>query len=245
MAELGNAVNLPRLMLLPGMDGTGELFAPILSELEPNFCCEVISYSTQEELSYSELINFVRSQFPQTTPWILLAESFSGPVALGALNGFDNPPVALLLCATFVKSPISPLLSRIFSLFSNTIFSKTPPRGVLKTLLLGHDASNELVDQVIHSIKKVSPKVLSHRLNQIFSIDACDWLSKCQSPVFYLQARNDLLVGSRALKTIQSAKEDIKVTSVSGPHLILQTRPKQGAKWILEVVRLAEQSKQR
>ena len=31
----------PALVLLPGMDGTGELFAPLLPLLEPDFACTV------------------------------------------------------------------------------------------------------------------------------------------------------------------------------------------------------------
>ena len=43
------------LVLLPGMDGTGDLFAPLLSALSPALRTIVIRYPSDRPLGYAEL----------------------------------------------------------------------------------------------------------------------------------------------------------------------------------------------
>jgi hypothetical protein len=43
------------LVLLPGMDGTGQLFAPFLTALGHGVDVKVVRYPTKEPLSYAEL----------------------------------------------------------------------------------------------------------------------------------------------------------------------------------------------
>jgi len=43
-------------VLLPGMDGTGLLFGPLLDALPDSIDTEVICYSTTEQQTYTELV---------------------------------------------------------------------------------------------------------------------------------------------------------------------------------------------
>ncbi len=69
-----------KLVLLPGMDGTGELFAEFVAALAGEFETETVRYPTERCLSYAELENFVRAACPISGPFLLLAESFSTPL---------------------------------------------------------------------------------------------------------------------------------------------------------------------
>jgi hypothetical protein len=73
---------LPKLILLPGMDGTGELFKYLQEALLDEFDVKVVRYPTDRNLSYSQLMRFVDSAAPVSEPYVLVAESFSTPLAI-------------------------------------------------------------------------------------------------------------------------------------------------------------------
>lgn len=70
---------IKKLVMLPGMDGTGELFADFVEALPDRFEVEVVRYPTNVCLSYTELMTFVQSAAPGSEPFVLIAESFSPP----------------------------------------------------------------------------------------------------------------------------------------------------------------------
>jgi len=71
---------MTRLVLLPGMDGTGELFGAFADTVRAD--TQVVRYPSTQALDYAELEQFVLSKLPRQEPFVLLGESFSGPVAL-------------------------------------------------------------------------------------------------------------------------------------------------------------------
>jgi len=70
------------LVLLPGMDGTGQLFEPFVAALGEEFSVQVVRYPATEPLGYAELASLVRAALPTDRPFVLLGESFSGPIAI-------------------------------------------------------------------------------------------------------------------------------------------------------------------
>ena len=75
-------MSLDALVLLPGLDGTGTLFADLVSELPQTLKINVARYPTQTFLSYSELIPWVEKAIPSNRSFLLVAESFSTPLAV-------------------------------------------------------------------------------------------------------------------------------------------------------------------
>ena len=65
-----------RFLLLPGMDGTGDLFEPFLSVLPAGVEATVISYPRDRKLSYEQLEESVWEKLPSepfvivVTPWL-------------------------------------------------------------------------------------------------------------------------------------------------------------------------------
>jgi pimeloyl-[acyl-carrier protein] methyl ester esterase len=79
------------LLLLPGMDGTGGLFSDFIAALPHDLQTILLRYPTDHFLSYSELQNLVREKSPNS-PFVLLAESFSTPLAIQLCRrAGDNP----------------------------------------------------------------------------------------------------------------------------------------------------------
>jgi surfactin synthase thioesterase subunit len=71
-----------RLVLLPGLDGTGELFEPFLKALPSSLTSQVVSYPTEQYLTYKELVSLVQRVLPHKEPFVLLGESFGGPLSI-------------------------------------------------------------------------------------------------------------------------------------------------------------------
>ncbi|MCI5146853.1 MAG: hypothetical protein D3923_15345 [Candidatus Electrothrix sp. AR3] len=78
-----------QVILLPGMDGTGILFKPLLKEFSEDIDVRALSYPCDTKLSYSQLVEYVRKKLPEREDFILVAESFSGPIGYFLAS---NPP---------------------------------------------------------------------------------------------------------------------------------------------------------
>jgi pimeloyl-[acyl-carrier protein] methyl ester esterase len=73
---------LPAIVLLPGMDGTGALLVDLAAALGTEFDVIVVSYPVDRALDYAALERIARSRLPSNGPHVLVAESFSGPIAI-------------------------------------------------------------------------------------------------------------------------------------------------------------------
>jgi pimeloyl-[acyl-carrier protein] methyl ester esterase len=63
---------IPKLVLLPGLDGTGALFKDFVEALSGSVETEVVRYPTDVFLSYTELMSYVRAVIPISGPYLLL-----------------------------------------------------------------------------------------------------------------------------------------------------------------------------
>jgi hypothetical protein len=54
-----------KIVLLPGLDGTGVLFKPFIEALPSEIDIQVISYPPSAKLNYQELTELVMSQLPK------------------------------------------------------------------------------------------------------------------------------------------------------------------------------------
>ncbi len=92
------------LVLLPGLDGTGELFAPLLAALLRQLPVTVLRYPDDPHLDIEQLADGVVAQLPDA-PLTLLAESFSGLVAAELLRRGEPRLRGLILTASFMQPP--------------------------------------------------------------------------------------------------------------------------------------------
>src|ERR1700756_6048956 len=92
-----------KLVLLPGMYGTGELFKDFMSALPADFWSTALCYPNDVCLSYSDLLRLVQFSVEGSEPYVIVAESFSTPLAIQFAA--TNPPSlkGLVLSAGFAK----------------------------------------------------------------------------------------------------------------------------------------------
>lgn len=211
------------VVLLPGMDGTGELFAPLVAAWGDQVRAQVVSYPGAERLGYAALADRVRALLPRNEDYVLLAESFSGP--LGVMLAAERPQRlrGLVLCATFARSPL-PLL-RWMAPWAQTVPLAALPDRVLAWGLLGSYATPSLLKAIRHAVQSVDPAVLAERVRAVAEVDVSVTLSDVQVPVLYLQARNDSVVPPRAVRPFMALGDRLQVVSCAGPHCLLQACP--------------------
>src|SRR5436309_344825 len=94
------------LVLLPGMHGTGELFAEFTAALGSEHEAIAVSYPQDRPLDYAQLESIVRSRLPADRPFVILGESFSGPIAISIAASAPRGLRGIILCVSFAKNPL-------------------------------------------------------------------------------------------------------------------------------------------
>lgn len=214
------------VLLLPGMDGTGALFRPLVDAFPPELRVTVVEYPRDEVLGYDALLERIPAP---DEPFVIVAESFSGPLAVRLAARASPNLRGVVLAATFVRSPraiprwaVSPLL-----------FSVPPPDAALRWALLGDDASADDVARLRATIRSVKPNVLAHRLREIAAIDVSDELRGCRVPVLEISASRDRLIP----KTLSREFPQLEHVALDAPHLVLQRCATEAAQHIVEFAR--------
>jgi pimeloyl-[acyl-carrier protein] methyl ester esterase len=233
---MGGDVAPKRLVLLPGLDGTGQLFADFLAALPVTLIATVVSYPPERFLSYADLLPFVSAAAPRAEPFALLAESFSTPIALR--YAVTNPPnlAAVVICAGFVFKPIGGWSWIVKRVAKPWIFRLRPPRRILEDFLIGSNAPQALIQKLRQALRIVSPAVLSRRVREALDCDARNDLARTTVPIMYMQAAHDRLLAEYCRTEIFRMRPDITCAVVQGPHLILQREPQKAANLVATFV---------
>ncbi|MBX3425587.1 MAG: hypothetical protein KF688_07910 [Pirellulales bacterium] len=215
-----------RLLLLPGMDGTGRLFEPLCAALPPSVSAEALAYPPDEALGYEELLPLALAA-ADGGPFVVLGESFSGPLAL--MLAARRPPGlrGVVLCASFVRSPF-PVPVRWRGAARPWMFRAAPLR-LLSWALLGRHGFGRLGRLLRSAAGSASPVALAARARAIAGVDVTAELRACPAPILYLRAAGDLVVRARCWELIRSVRPDVEIAVLPGPHLVLQASAREAA----------------
>jgi pimeloyl-ACP methyl ester carboxylesterase len=225
------------LILLPGLDGTGLLFEPLLTEMPVNARISIIRYPAIQAFSYSQLSNYVAHQLPRNQELVLLAESFSGPLAIELLKTTSLQIKGVIFCATFAQAPSSLLLTIAQFLPLALLFRLPIPSLAIRWYCLDKTAPQFLVMLCRKALTEVKPRILAQRIRELATVNATLALENLEKiPCCYLQATDDKLVPSHCLTPFQKAIPNLFVAPIKGPHFILQTRPKECAKILTKFI---------
>ena len=95
----------PTLVLMPGLDGSGALFAAFEKLVAGNWKYQSIHYPADLPSSVDAYAAHVERAIGAEHRVILLAESFSGPIAIRLAARLGERVKALVLCASFATRP--------------------------------------------------------------------------------------------------------------------------------------------
>jgi pimeloyl-[acyl-carrier protein] methyl ester esterase len=225
------------LVLLPGLDGTGQLFDSFLAALPNTLVGRAVAYPENEFFPYDDLLRYVQSAIPRDEPFVLLAESFSAPIAVEYAASNPQNLAALIIVAGFIRNPLGSLSLLLKLIIGAWIFKVMVPRWVLERVLMGSDAPTELVHKFRHVLHSVSPAVLSGRVHEALRCDVSRHLARTNIPLMYVHAMHDGLLSEVCLADIKHIRPDISVALVDGPHLLLQRKPQDVANIVSSFIR--------
>jgi pimeloyl-[acyl-carrier protein] methyl ester esterase len=231
----GRDMDKSALVLLPGMDGTGILFGPLIEHLGKGIAPIVVSYPQVGELTYEQLLPIVRKALPKEAPYVLLGESFSGPLAIMAAAERPENLRAVILCATFVRNPVPWLPSWVRYLTVAPVARLAPSFIVGKALLFGH-GKPDLIALLRKAHGRVRAGTMAARARAILSVNAEGALREVTAPIYFIGGAHDKVAPRKNLREIRRVRHDVEVHLIPGPHLILQAKPREAAAVIREIV---------
>jgi pimeloyl-[acyl-carrier protein] methyl ester esterase len=215
-----------RLVLLPGLDGTGMLFRAFLRTLDPVIRTAVVSYPPDQDIDYAGLETVARASLPAQEPFVVLAESFSGPIAIAIAASRPAGLRGLILSCSFASNP-RPLLAP-FRWLVRFLPVRAAPVRLLALSALGRFATPALRTEFTEALSRVSPSVIRGRLRTVLGVDVSALLNRIDAPVLYLRASGDRLVPGSASHRF-SAMPRIRFVEIEAPHFLLQARPSEAA----------------
>ncbi len=212
------------LYILPGLDGTTRMLDGFVAAARGAGFGSVraVGYPPDRPLGYAELETFARAALPGQTPFVLLGESFSGPIAISIAA---HPPpnlVGLVLSTTFARAP-APLLAPFAPLvrFAPT---RALPMAALSAVLLGRWGTPELRKTLRAALDDVAPAVQRTRAAAAMGVDVSDRLARIAVPTLILKANHDRLLRAGAGRQLLEGIANAREIALDGPHLLLQTR---------------------
>ncbi len=223
-----------KLVMLPGMDGTGRLFERLIqlfpSEIEPL----IIPLPTTGAQSPAVLAQLIRKLLPDQESYFLLGESFSGRIAFEIAN--DNSPLlqGVIYAASFLSAP---KLARV----------PLPPFMPLKQLLripgtssigkyfaVGSMTNTQVWLEIVDSISEVQNSTLIARLKALRELTSPPETNDKRS--LSLAPEQDRLVDREAFATLELNCTSLVQKTIAGPHFILQVNPQECASQIVKFI---------
>ncbi len=210
------------------MDATGTLHDGFIGAMRARGAATmVIAYPRDVPLDYAALLPRVLAALPRDIPFVLLGESFSGPLALAVAAAAPPGLQRLVLSTTFARAhwpggrALNPLL-RVAPMHGM-------PMPLLSWWLLGRWATPALRAAVSAALAGVRAPVLRERLAAVLGADARAHAVAIRVPVLCLRASNDRLLPARAQREWAALLPQAQLQTVAGPHLLLQANPEAAA----------------
>lgn len=213
-----------RAILLPGIDGSGRLFGPLLAAGPRRIAPETISFPPDQPLGYDALLARVRAALPRGR-FLLVAESFSGPLAIRLAAERPRGLAGLVLAATFLHRPLHPLLHPIRGLVGARLFGVAMPAALVRHFMAGPDAPDALVREVQAAVGATTPEVMALRAMEALRADVRAELGRVDAPILVLSPTRDRLIRADVGNEILALRPDADVVQLDAPHMILQRAP--------------------
>lgn len=208
--------------MLPGFDGTGVLYEPLIAALGEQCDCVAVHYENHQAVDgYHAQI---RAACAGDAPIVLLAESFSGPLALATMAALPDQVVAGVLSTTFAKPPLALVISLAQKLRLASFTLPTVSEQVLRLFCLNGVRDVGLIREIAGVVRGVDAATMASRINALTHMDATAHLAQIRQPVLMLHAEEDRVVRRRFSDSLVQGLANVQEVSVRGPHLLLQAR---------------------
>lgn len=222
-----------KLILLPAFDGTGQMFSNLVRVLSAQFDCVSVSYPETGPQDYLSLTEQVIASLPESEDYIVLGESFAGPIVYQLVIRDLPRCKGAVFVATYLTNP-RPLVLKFLTALPAFLISLMISRPwVVKLVSLSRDADSGVAKAIAKNFASVKPTVIKQRLKTIAGANDQPRIDVA-IPSFYIQADHDGLVLPKKLKEFRQRCQHLTLRSAPGGHFVLQESPAECAKILLE-----------
>jgi pimeloyl-ACP methyl ester carboxylesterase len=184
----------------------------------------VVAFPPETPLGYDAIVERVRARLPRGR-FALVAESYAGPVAVRLAAERPRGLALLVLAATFLHRPLSPILHPVRGLVGARMFGFPLPAPLVRHFLAGDDAPDAIVEEVRAAVSAVSPEVMARRAADALAVDVRPLLPAIAAPILVLAPRGDRLLRTDVGEEVRALRPDAEVVPLEAPHMILQRAP--------------------
>ncbi|MBY6065001.1 alpha/beta fold hydrolase [Pseudidiomarina sediminum] len=216
-----------KLVLLPGMDGTGDLFSDFLVHCDVE--CLVIPLPRSGSQDAASIAKTIEYRLPDEDI-VVLGESFSGPVVAELIKNEHHRIIGVVFIASFLSPPNRALLA-VAKLMPIKLLSKMPfSKTAYRYLFFSSNTPATLLNQFNKVLESLPQGLLKSRLS---AMQHQKPPAKTYTlPALYIRATNDRLVPKDKAEEFTGYFNNLTIEELDGPHFILQTRPKEAAQLV-------------
>jgi len=212
-----------RALILPGLDGCADLRREFVAALGSDIEATVVDYPKTAALGYDELADRAWERLPHGEDFMLVGESFSGPIAIKLAARRPEGLAGLVLCASFARTPI-PMAAWLGRL-APVLPLRAMPMPLVMHAMMGRWATPDWKRRLREAIEGLAPPVLRRRVTEVMSADATHELADVRCPVLCIEASSDRLLLLDTWKAVVRARSRATRVVVEGPHMLLQANP--------------------
>jgi len=174
-------------------------------------------------LTYDDLTAYVIERLPDSR-FVLLGESFSGPIAIEAA-ATQQGVAGLILAASFARHPMPTVFVHLVRMLN----LRWVPAGLVEAALLGSVERQDLKETLRRVLATLPPRNHKSPCLGGSSDRQSDRLRAVSCPILYLHARFDRLVSRKCLDEVTSLRPHCEVRTLNAPHMLLETHPVEAA----------------
>lgn len=220
------------LVLLPGLDGTGVFFRPLMAALPEWVRPHVVCFPEEGATEYADLLPAVRAAVSGISGCYVLGSSFAGPLALMLAAAEPAKVRGVILAATFVGPPRRLYAHLRFAAVTPVIWLVRACRRVPVWLSTG--PTDQLRLDKAETWRRVSASMVAARIRALLRVDARALLRDCPRPVLCLAGRDDGIVPQCNVEEMLRVRPSARVRLIEGRHFAIYTNAPAAAAAIAE-----------
>lgn len=209
-----------KVVLLPGLDGTGILFEPFLDVRPSGIDVHAIKLRQDSKLTALDQALEISST-AITEPCMLIAESYSGRIAYEI--ALKNDLVKhVFFVASFLRAPS--MLAVLASFVpSSLVKNRALVSQVGAKIAFRSRNTKSLSELLVQALGSVNTEVVKRRLREIGELESPT--TKLHIPCTYLYASQDNLVPPKVIRVFEDLCPSLNVVKLDGTHFLMQTNP--------------------
>ena len=207
------------VVLLPGLHGSTALYDAFVALAPPWARCLPLPLPTVGGQTFDELSDVILPEVRPLEGFVLLGESFSGPIAARLSARLGQKVALLVLC-----NPVVEMSVRVpEGILASIAASAWMPAWGAAMALSGGDMT--VARAALDAVRALPKGILARRTSAVYSATEEDLASRLAPPLLTILGTGDNVVSVARSRAFFSRVPEGTIAEIEGPHLIVQTRP--------------------